>query len=729
MFGQDRSLRYTWVQNPALGLDREAILGRTDEELLGPEAAAPLVRIKRRVLETGRGERQEIRLARQEQAALYDLAVEPLRDSAGAVAGLIGVAADITARRRAEEELRQRANAFTHCMHGIALGNPTANSFLVCNPAFARMHGCTVEEILATPIRSLYAPGELGHVQDRIAEADRVGWVRYEALRRRKDGTVFPAQMDLASVRDAAGTLCCHVAAMQDISDRKAADAALRESQALLLALANSAPDPIFAKDLESRYLMVNDAVCALMGKPREAILGQDDRALSPPEVAARIIARDRAVLAAGAPQTFEDALPVQGGSGAFLEIKGPLVDARGAVRSLFGMGRDIAEQRQEQSHLLRAQRMVSLGALASGIAHDMNNVLTPILMGVEEMKELVADEDGRAVLEMMETSARRGAQTLQQLLTFARGADVPRGPTRPRRIVDEVLAFVRQTFPKNIQVYADCCDSPWMLTGNASQLHQVLTNLCLNARDAMPEGGVLSLGVDNLTLTEEEARRHPDARPGPHVMLRVADSGTGIASEELDRIFDPFFTTKPHGRGTGLGLATSLGIVRAHGGFILVDSLPGAGTTFSLCFPALAEPAGSEPPADAPREHEGHGEWVLVVDDEPPICRVAAITLRRHGYRPLTAPSVQEALHLWREHRERIAVVLTDLIMPFQDGFALMRALAAEDPSVRILAASGLATSEHVAQARALGAHAVLAKPYAADELLAALHRILRES
>jgi PAS domain S-box-containing protein len=515
-------------------------------------------------------------------------------------------------------------------------------------------------------------------------------------------------------------------AAQEELAARLAANIALRESRALLLTLTENFPDPIFVKDLEGRYLMVNAAICTLVGRPREAILGRDDRAIFPADVAAQVMARDRAVLAGGTSSSFEDTVPIQGIPRTFLEIKGPVVDAQGAVRGLFGIARDITEQRQEQARTLRAQQLESLGALASGIAHDMNNVLTPILMGVEEMKGQVTDEDGRSVLEMMETSARRGAQSLQQILSFARGAEVPRVPTRPTRIVDEVLAIARQTFPKSIQVYSDCCPSPWLFMGNASQLHQVLMNLCLNARDAMPEGGVLSIDAENVTLTDEEARRHLDARPGSYVALRIADSGTGIPLGDLDRIFDPFFTTKPQGRGTGLGLTTTLGIVQAHGGFISVDSTPGAGTTFSVFFPAIVESAPSEPATDAPQGHEGRGEWVLVVDDEAPICRVAASTLRRHGYRPLTAPSVQEALRLWREHRGQIAVVLTDLMMPFQDGFALMRALTAEDPGVRILAASGLATSEHVAQARSLGARAVLPKPYSADELLAALHHTL---
>jgi hypothetical protein len=401
--------------------------------------------------------------------------------------------------------------------------------------------------------------------------------------------------------------------------------------------------------------------------------------------------------------------------------------DEDGKPKSILITCNDITEKRRLEKQYLRAQRLESVGTLASGVAHDLNNILSPVLMGLDMLEEVITDPENRGILRMMQDSAQRGKDTIHQLLTFARGTETQKGPVQPRHLVKELSRLVEQTFPKNIQIYTDFSRQPAMVLADPSQLHQVLMNLCVNARDAMPDGGVLSVTIENQTLDKFAGFIHPKARPGPYVVFKVADSGTGIRPEILDRIFDPFYTTKPQGKGTGLGLATVLGIVENHGGFIQVDSKVGQGTTFSVYLPAHVGAEAAKPGADLPAAPLGHDELVLVVDDEPAILRLADSVLRRGGYQCLTASHATEAVKLYEENHARIRVVLTDIMMPYGDGRQLITLLFEKDPQLSIIAMSGLDTSIFRRETITRGAKAFLAKPFKAEQLLTLLHNILR--
>jgi len=314
-------------------------------------------------------------------------------------------------------------------------------------------------------------------------------------------------------------------------------------------------------------------------------------------------------------------------------------------------------------------------------------------------------------------------------LLTFARGADAQKGPVQPRHLLKEIARLLQQTFPKNIQIYTDYAEQPATVLADPSQLHQVLMNLCVNARDAMPEGGVLFLTLENRTLDAAAVNLHPKARAIPYVVFKVSDSGVGIPPEVLDRIFDPFYTTKPQGKGTGLGLATVLGIVENHGGFVTVESKPGEGTTFEVFMPATlsAETAGAK--AELRAAPQGRGELVLVVDDEPAILHMAAQVLRHGGYTVLTASNASEALHACEKHRASLRAVLTDIMMPFGDGRQLITMLCEQQGKLPIIAMSGLATGEFQQETLKRGARAFIRKPFAAEELLTRLATVLDEN
>lgn len=387
----------------------------------------------------------------------------------------------------------------------------------------------------------------------------------------------------------------------------------------------------------------------------------------------------------------------------------------------------DLTEKKKLERQFLRAQRMESIGTLAGGIAHDLNNVLTPILMSLDMLRERVTSEGDLGLLDVLETSAKRGASLVKQVLSFARGVDGQSIVVNPVQVMEDLLAVTQDTFPKNIDVSFTPAADLWAVTGDPTQIYQVFVNLCVNARDAMPEGGRLVLSMENIVLDDTYAAMNADARPGPHVVIKISDSGVGIPAEVRDRIFEPFFTTKEIGKGTGLGLSTTVAIVKSHGGFIHLYSEVGNGTTFKVFLPADPGAAVAADPTTLPaRLPRGDGELVLVVDDEEPIRKIAKETLENFGYRVLLAANGAEAVAIYAQHRERIAVVLTDMAMPVMDGPTCIIALMAIDPDVRVIGSSGLAANQEVARAVGAGVQHFVPKPYTAEAMLQTLAFVL---
>lgn len=484
----------------------------------------------------------------------------------------------------------------------------------------------------------------------------------------------------------------------------------------------------IFRIAADGRILDANPHACASLGYTRDELCRLRVADLEPQSAPALPSVPTMPPSAGGLkPDTFETFHRRKDGSFFPVEVTASHLEYQGD-RFTFSFVRDLTEKKRLEAQYLRAQRLESVGTLASGIAHDLNNILSPIIMGLELLAEEARGTENASLLGMMRESAQRGKETVHQLLTFARGAESQKGAVQPRHMLKEIARLLQQTFPKNIQIYTDYSDQLATVLADPSQLHQVLMNLCVNARDAMPEGGVLFLTAENQTLDQTTAAmQHPKARPTAYVVFKVTDSGTGIPPEILDRIFDPFFTTKPHGKGTGLGLATVLGIVENHGGFVLVESKPGHGATFSAYLPACAtteREAAAAPQVPIPR---GRGEVVLVVDDEPALLRLTESVLRRGGYEVLTSARASEAIVLFERHSDRIRVVLTDIMMPFGDGRQLITLLFAQDPSLPIVAMSGLATKDFRSETLKRGARAFLAKPFNSEQLLTVLSEVLR--
>jgi PAS domain S-box-containing protein len=401
--------------------------------------------------------------------------------------------------------------------------------------------------------------------------------------------------------------------------------------------------------------------------------------------------------------------------------------DQFGKPKSILILNTDITEKKKFEAQFLRAQRMESIGTLASGIAHDLNNVLSPVMLTLQSLRRKLPDERSRRLLNSVELSARRGAEMVQQVLTFARGADGERILLQPKHIVAEIEKIVRETFVRSIRIRVRSAENVWNVRGDATQLHQVLMNLCVNARDAMLSGGTLEIEIENFTVDEHFSRLHVDAHTGEYVRISVTDTGAGIPPEIIDKIFEPFFTTKEIGRGTGLGLSTVVAIVKSHGGFISVYSEVGKGATFRVYIPAVVTERDVEPSEfgdeDLPM---GNGELVLIVDDEVSICEITKETLENFGYRALTAFDGEEAVRVYNQRKGDIDVILTDMMMPSLDGPTLIRELRKIDTKVRIIGASGLVGSEKHTETPGEGMQAFLQKPFTAEKLLRTLRTVI---
>ena len=399
--------------------------------------------------------------------------------------------------------------------------------------------------------------------------------------------------------------------------------------------------------------------------------------------------------------------------------------DEAGKPRSLLVVNTDITEKKQLEKQFYRAQRLESVGTLASGIAHDLNNVFAPILM-ISQLLPLrlqTADARTQELLKSLEDSSKRGAALVKQILTFARGTEGKRIPLQVRHLVLEVAQVIKQTFPKSLEIFTEISTKAlWLVKADPTQLHQVLMNLAVNARDAMPKGGKLTISAENRFIDQTYARMHLDAHEGSYVVVTVSDTGTGIPPEILDRIFDPFFTTKEIGQGTGLGLSTVLGIIKNHGGFLQVLSEVNKGTQFQVYLP-IAEETAIEPTAES-EIPKGNGELILIVDDETMVQGITKITLENYNYKTLTANNGIEAIALYAKQQNKISLVLMDMMMPTMDGLTAIRTLKTMNPQVKIIASSGLSANSE--QALLVGAKAFLLKPYTAQDLLQTLNQLL---
>ncbi len=757
------------------GLRAEEVVGRPFWESRWWRGDEARVRqLREAITRAGRGEcvRYEVPVRGRDKSAIIDFSIKPVFDSGDHVALLIAEGRDITTRKHAEEALRQSEQRLRTIVDGSPIpqfGIDREHRVIYWNRALGEITGIKAEDVIGTSQhwRAFYPAAKpclcdllVDGTFEAIPEQNRAKYKRFRHAADAYEATEFLPSLGesgkwlyyaAALIRDTSGNVIGAMETLEDITERMRAETELRARQAELATLFENSPVMMCLLDSGHVLRRVNHTLARYAGRPAAELVG------------ARIGELLGCAHIAGSPEgcgstphclncTMQDMVQQTLQTGQeYRQVESRCVLTRSGQpkervltcsTARVDVDRqpvvllcleDVTEKKQTEARLLRAQRVESIGSLASGVAHDLNNILAPIVMCAPMLRSEGTPDVRQELAQTIESSAQRAVGIVRQLLSFGRGREGRRMAVQVRHLVRDMAKMARETFPRYIQVQEDCAPDLWPVVGDATQLHQVIMNLCVNARDAMPTGGRLILRADNVTLDEHFVSMHKGATPGPHVRLRVTDTGSGIPETVQEHIFESFYTTKEEGQGTGLGLTTVQGIVQEHLGFVAFTTSPETGTTFEVHLPAVPE---AEAQAEAARAQEvvprGQGELVLVADDEAAVCSTIRRTLEQHGYAVLQAHDGIEALAQFSAHQKEVRVVVADFMMPLMDGVTLCRTLRALSPRTPIIvSAGGLFGNPGRSALRAfeeLGVLHILHKPHTADVLLRALGEVLQE-
>ncbi len=712
------------------GVTVEEMLGKDDGAIFDAEDVRFLQERDRQIMESGKAVTAQEVLTAGGVTRTYLATKAPYRDDQGSVIGIIGISRDITDGKLADELILQSEERFrllSEATNDAVWDWNLETGTHWWNEGFQVLFGYKNLDFKPT-IQAWY---ELIHPEDREAvvagfhETVDSGWDKWTAEYRfrREDGSYAHVLDRGYVVRNAVGKSVRMIGSMTDLSVHKQAEEKLLEQATLL----DKAQDAIVVRDLEHRVVFWNSSAARLYGWTAAEVTGRSIRDLlygDPTDflaATAATVENDewtgelQQVTKAGCPVTVQGRWTL-------------LRDPQGRPKSILAINTDITERKKLEQQVLRAQRMESLGTLAGGIAHDLNNVLAPIMMSIELLKLDERDAVRLSILSTIEASAQRGADMVKQVLSFARGVEGRQLEVQAAHLLKEIEKIVTETFHKDIRLRSDIAPNLWTVQGDPTQLHQVVLNLCVNARDAMPRGGNLMLSAQNVMLDAQYAAMNLEAKAGPHVVIEVADSGSGMTPVVMERIFEPFYTTKELGKGTGLGLSTTLAIVKSHGGFVHVTSELEKGSRFRSYLPGRIDTHATEkemaaPETDLPR---GRGECILVIDDEAAVRHITQQTLEAFGYQVVQAADGAKALAIYAARQHEIAAVLTDMMMPEMDGPMIIQVMQRMNPQVKIIAASGLNASSMVAKASGAGVKHFIPKPYTAETLLNTMRQVL---
>lgn len=650
-----------------------------------------------------------------------DTTIVPFLNKSGKPYQYVAIRHDITERKTAEAKLLEQ-NRLLEQTHDAIFTWALDDGIVYWNKNAERLYGYTLDEVAGREayevLKTVYPVAFDEYLNELKQNGSWEGEIEHTTKAGKK--IIVECRQAISKIEDGSYIV---LETTHDVTERVKADERIRQQASLL----EKSRDAIMVCDLSYRILFWNKGAERIYGWSADEILGR--------ELCDAICAGDNEVIEKASEiletkdefqeETFHY---TKNGEKIITVSRWTLVrNEQGQPDYVLLINTDITELKRTEDQLYRAQRMESIGTLAGGIAHDLNNVLSPILMAVEMLQSDEAiGEKGEPWLSIIEENTTRGADLIRQVLTFARGVEGERISVNLKHIIKDLIKVLGETFPKTISVKYEIEPELDLVSADPTQIHQVLMNMAVNARDAMPSGGILTIKAQNIYVDENYARLNIEAAPGNYVFLTIEDTGGGMSEDVLKRIWDPFYTTKEIGKGTGLGLSTALSIVKSHGGFITVYSEPKKGTKFSVYLPAL--PSGAEnKDASASRKTLsypiGKGEVILIVDDEANIRQVATATLEKYGYKILTAADGTEAIAVYAS-TEKIDLVLTDMSMPYMDGAATIRALRKINPDLKIISASGLTDSQK--EIKDLNVNAFLLKPFTAETLLTTVARVL---
>jgi PAS domain S-box-containing protein len=814
------------------GWTAENVMGRNADDLLYREDLSELLEAKKSALEKGEWIGELRQVTKDGREIIVESRWTLIHDNLGKAKSTLVINTDVTERKRVEEEASQLLKELNTIFDNIPVGITyldTEYRALKANKHLYNIIGLSEAQYIGKPCYETV--GEYAEDPTRKGREKICGFCKIEESFKTKKPVVIERAHGDSIIRvttvpklEQDGTISHFVELAEDITKRKQAEEKLKQSEEKYRTLIGNIQDGVFITD-GPNIQFANEALARMIGYTVEEIIGKDFRELTAPEDADMVAGRySRRQIGEDVPKDYEyHMLHKDGKTRILVNVNVGLVPYQGKVASI-GTLKDITEKRKLQDQLLRAQRMESLGTLSEGIAHDMNNVLSPIMLSLHMLKERFTDSESQELLDILESGAQRGAGLVKQVRSFTSGVESERKAIQIEPIIEEISQIAKETFPRNMEIKTSIADNLWATSGDATQLHQVLMNLCVNSRDAMPDGGILSISAENVTVDENYSRmnsmhqnteqqttsvlncweyekcgREPggvkvakigvcpaaidaqvdglnrgskggricwavtgtfcggqvqgtfakkqlscmncefyqkvkveegdqfiETKVGQYIVTTISDTGVGIPPEIIDRIFDPFFTTKQLGKGTGLGLSTALGIVKSHGGVINVYSEVGKGTAFKVYLPAV-QIAEAQKMEEQPELPTGGGALILVVDDEAMICKITDSILKTNGYRVLTAHDGSEAIKLYEQNKEKVKVVIMDMMLPGMDGATCINILRKINPDVKVIAVSGLAENSDLAKEGTSAVQAFLPKPYTSDILLRTVYEVIR--
>ena len=665
-------------------------------------------------------------------------------DAQGHPEKIIGSMHDITERKRAEEALRESEERFRSLYENSTVGlyrTTPDGKIILANPTLIKMLGYSSFEELAS--RNLEQEGfEPSFKRKNFIEQIEINGevIGLEVAWARKDGSIVYVRESARVIRDPHGKTLYYDGSVEDVTQRKLAELTgkqtekiLANEQFLMKTLLDNVPDQIYFKDMESRFIRINKSLAERFGlsDPGQAA-GKTDFDFFTEEHARQAFEDEQKIIHTQQPTVaFEEKETWPDGHETWiLTNKLPLRDKTEKIIGTFGISRDITQQKKLQSQLLQTQKVQSIGTLAGGIAHDFNNILGIILAFVSILERSEGDKEKISKsVNAITQAVGRGAALVRQILTFARQTGVTVKPLLIPTLIREIVTMLKETFPELIEFSVTIENNIPSINADQSQLHQVLLNLCVNARDAMPKGGIIGIEVKTVA-SQTLIQQFPEARGDRYVSIGVSDTGIGMDEATKSRIFDPFFTTKEQGKGTGLGLSVVYGVIQDHHGFISVESKVGQGTTFHLYIPVPQEEKKTQEMKNIKvGELQRGSETILLVEDEELLREVVQSALESNGYKVLLATNGREAVEIYKKQYKDIAVVLSDMGLPKLGGIDVYTILKEINPNIKIIFASGFISLESRSELLKEGVKGFIQKPYTMSEMLQMVREVLNEN